>query len=63
MHSFKDLKSLAPLYLAVFVAVLGFSLVAPFFPGYAMNLLAAAIVLGTLTIRDSRDRFDMQSKI
>jgi hypothetical protein len=29
----------------------------------AFTILAAAIVLGTLTIRDSRDRVDMQSKI
>ena len=46
MHSFKDFSSLAPLYLAVFVAVLGFSLVAPFFPGYAMNLGANFTMLG-----------------
>jgi DHA1 family multidrug resistance protein-like MFS transporter len=46
MHSFKDLSSLAPLYLAVFVAVLGFSLIAPFFPGYAMNLGANFTMLG-----------------
>ena len=46
MHSFKDFSSLAPLYLAVFVAVLGFSLVAPFFPGFAMNLGANFTMLG-----------------
>ena len=46
MHSFKDLNSLAPLYLAVFVAVLGFSLVAPFFPGLAKNLGANFTMLG-----------------
>ena len=46
MRSFKDFGSLAPLYLAVFVVVLGFSLVAPFFPGYAMNLGASYTMLG-----------------
>jgi DHA1 family multidrug resistance protein-like MFS transporter len=48
MQSFKDFSSLAPLYLAVFVAVLGFSLVAPFFPGYAMNLGANFTMLGLI---------------
>lgn len=38
--------SLAPHYLAVFVAVLGFSLVAPVFPYYAMNLGASYTMLG-----------------
>ena len=38
--------SLLPLYLAVFVVVLGFSLVAPIFPHYAMNLGASYAMLG-----------------
>ena len=46
MQSFKDFGSLAPLYLAVFVVVLGFSLVAPFFPGFAMDLGASYTMLG-----------------
>jgi len=40
--------SLLPLYLAVFVAVLGFSLVAPIFPHYAMNLGASYALLGVI---------------
>ena len=46
MPSLKDSDSLAPLYLAVFVAVLGFSLVAPFFPRYVMDLGASYTMLG-----------------
>jgi multidrug resistance protein len=46
MRSFKDFSLLAPLYLAVFVVVLGFSLVVPFFASYAMNLGASYIMLG-----------------
>jgi DHA1 family multidrug resistance protein-like MFS transporter len=41
-----DTGSLLPLYLAVFVVVLGFSLVAPIFPHYAMNLGASYALLG-----------------
>ncbi len=48
MQSLKDFSLLAPLYLAVFVAVLGFSLVAPFFPSYAMNLGASYTLLGLI---------------
>jgi len=40
--------ALAPLYLAVFVAVLGFSLIAPFFPHYAMDLGASYSLLGII---------------
>lgn len=40
--------TLLPLYLAVFVAVLGFSLVAPIFPGYAMGLGASYTLLGVI---------------
>jgi len=39
---------LAPLYLSVFVAVLGFSLVAPIFPRYAMDLGASYSMLGII---------------
>ena len=39
-------SSLWPLYLAVFVAVLGFTLVAPFFPSYVMDLGASYTLLG-----------------
>ncbi len=46
MRSFKDFGSLAPLYLAVFVVVLGFSLVVPFFASYALNLGASYTMLG-----------------
>ena len=46
MPSLNDSGSLAPLYLAVFVAVLGFSLVAPFFPRYVMDLGASYTMLG-----------------
>jgi MFS transporter, DHA1 family, multidrug resistance protein len=42
----KESGSLAPHYLAVFVAVLGFSLVAPFFPRYVMDLGASYTMLG-----------------
>src|SRR5512137_1536168 len=38
--------SLFPLYLSVFVAVLGFSLVAPIFPLYAIGLGASYSLLG-----------------
>jgi len=41
-----DFGSLLPLYFAVFVAVLGFSLVAPIFPRYAMDLGASYAMLG-----------------
>jgi DHA1 family multidrug resistance protein-like MFS transporter len=46
MPSLKDSGSLAPLYLAVFVAVLGFSLIAPFFSRYVMDLGASYTMLG-----------------
>jgi multidrug resistance protein len=46
MPFLKDSGSLAPHYLAVFVAVLGFSLVAPFFPTYVMDLGASYTMLG-----------------
>ncbi len=46
MPSLKESGSLAPLYLAVFVAVLGFSLVAPFFSRYVMDLGASYTMLG-----------------
>ncbi len=46
MPTLKDSGSLAPHYLAVFVAVLGFSLVAPFFPHYVMDLGASYTMLG-----------------
>lgn len=39
-------SALIPLYLSVFVAVLGFSLVAPIFPLYAMSLGASYTLLG-----------------
>lgn len=42
------MRELYPLYLAVFVAVLGFSLVAPIFPAYAMNLGASYTMLGVI---------------
>jgi len=42
----KDPSALIPLYLSVFVAVLGFSLVAPIFPLYAMSLGASYTLLG-----------------
>jgi len=48
MPTLKGAGSLAPLYLAVFVAVLGFSLVAPFFPRYAMDLGASYTMLGLI---------------
>ena len=38
--------SLWPLYLVVFVAVLGFTLVVPFFPNYVMDLGASYTLLG-----------------
>jgi DHA1 family multidrug resistance protein-like MFS transporter len=41
-----DFGSLLSLYFAVFVAVLGFSLVAPIFPRYAMDLGASYAMLG-----------------
>ena len=40
--------SLLPLYLAVFVAVLGFSLIAPFFPQFVMDLGASYSWLGVI---------------
>ncbi len=40
--------SLKPLYLAVFVAVLGFSLIAPFFPHYVMDTGASYSMLGVI---------------
>jgi DHA1 family multidrug resistance protein-like MFS transporter len=40
--------SLFPLYLAVFVAVLGFSLIAPFFPGFVMDMGASYFMLGII---------------
>jgi len=46
MQSTKDFGLLWPLYLAVFVAVLGFTLIAPFFPSYAMDLGASYALLG-----------------
>ncbi|OPY54819.1 MAG: drug efflux system protein MdtG [Methanosaeta sp. PtaU1.Bin112] len=46
MPTLNDSSSLAPHYLAIFVAVLGFSLVAPFFPYYVMNLGASYTMLG-----------------
>mgnify|MGYP000852399673 CR=1 FL=1 len=46
MPTINDSGSLAPHYLAIFVAVLGFSLVAPFFPYYVMNLGASYTMLG-----------------
>jgi len=46
MPTLKESGSLAPHYLAVFVAVLGFSLVAPFFPRYVMDLGASYTMLG-----------------
>ena len=46
MPSTRDSSSLWPLYLAVFVAVLGFTLVAPFFPSYVMGLGASYTLLG-----------------
>ncbi len=39
-------SSLWPLYLVVFVAVLGFTLVVPFFPNYVMDLGASYTLLG-----------------
>ena len=46
MPTLKDTGSLAPLYLAVYVAVLGFSLIAPFFPRYVMDMGASYTMLG-----------------
>jgi len=48
MPSRKSSRPLAPLYLAVFVAVLGFSLIAPFFPHYVMDLGASYTMLGVI---------------
>jgi len=48
MISKHDFGRQAPLYLSVFVAVLGFSLVAPIFPSYAMDLGASYTVLGII---------------
>ncbi|MDM7933815.1 MAG: MFS transporter [Methanothrix sp.] len=47
-HRTRQDGTLLPLYLAVFVAVLGFSLVAPIFPGYAMGLGASYTLLGVI---------------
>ncbi|HSD58503.1 MAG TPA: MFS transporter, partial [Methanotrichaceae archaeon] len=41
-------NALAPLYLSVFVAVLGFSLVAPIFPLYVIDLGASYTLLGII---------------
>ncbi len=41
-------NALAPLYLSVFVAVLGFSLVAPIFPLYVIDLGASYTMLGII---------------
>ncbi|HOK58861.1 MAG TPA: MFS transporter [Methanothrix sp.] len=41
-------KSIIPLYLSVFVSVLGFSLVAPVFPLYVLNLGATHLMLGII---------------
>ncbi len=46
MPTLKESGSLVPHYLAIFVAVLGFSLVAPFFPHYVMDLGASYTMLG-----------------
>jgi len=43
-----DEKALAPLYFSVFVAVLGFSLVAPIFPLYIIDLGASYTLLGII---------------
>ncbi len=43
-----DFGRMGPLYLSVFVAVLGFSLVAPVFPRYAMSLGASYTLLGII---------------
>ncbi|HNX39131.1 MAG TPA: MFS transporter [Methanothrix sp.] len=47
-HSSRFASELYPLYLAVFVAVLGFSLVAPIFPDYVMDLGASYTLLGII---------------
>ncbi len=41
-------KSIFPLYLSVFVAVLGFSVVAPIFPLYVLDLGATHLMLGVI---------------
>ncbi|MGB9902997.1 MFS transporter, partial [Methanothrix sp.] len=41
-------KSIIPLYLSVFVSVLGFSLVAPVFPLYVLDLGATHLMLGII---------------
>lgn len=48
MPSHQGPRPLAPLYLAVFVAVLGFSLIAPFFPHYVMDFGASYSMLGVI---------------
>ena len=48
MPSCQGTRPLAPLYLAVFVAVLGFSLIAPFFPHYVMDFGASYSMLGVI---------------
>lgn len=48
MPSCQGPRPLAPLYLAVFVAVLGFSLIAPFFPHYVMDFGASYSMLGVI---------------
>jgi predicted MFS family arabinose efflux permease len=45
-HETKGPGALIPLYISVFVAVLGFSLVAPIFPAYVMSLGASYTLLG-----------------
>jgi DHA1 family multidrug resistance protein-like MFS transporter len=47
-HKTKSPGALIPLYISVFVAVLGFSLVAPIFPAYAMGLGASYTLLGLI---------------
>lgn len=45
---YRNKGALIPLYISVFVAVLGFSLVAPIFPLYAMGLGASYTLLGLI---------------
>jgi DHA1 family multidrug resistance protein-like MFS transporter len=47
-HKTKGPGTLIPLYISVFVAVLGFSLVAPIFPAYAMGLGASYTLMGLI---------------
>jgi hypothetical protein len=46
MPSLKESGLFAPIYLAVLVAILGFSLVASFFMRYVMDLGASYTMLG-----------------